>query len=188
MTATIDRHHRIRLDVAWDGDEREVRHVRFECLAPPEAPCHQYPGCGCEEWDVEIHHPDHPMPGHEPVQQEECWKIPWLESFADVYDVVESYDPDLDDITEDDLRDGVIVTSWEGDWLAWSYADPEPRPGIQLAAGGKVHIGYGELAMRTRCGQNVHRRRRQGLTVETSRVHLTPPAVRCRRCYLGSAR
>lgn len=106
------------------GDDPQVHFIRdgrFVCVAEATADCHNYPACECDQWDMELH--GHlpgstPEPGHENVPHDECWIVPWVEasSLADSYE-------DGDGYSDDQFPDGPVTTSWECDYVLWSYAD-----------------------------------------------------------------
>ena len=131
--------HRIEVTRDADGD---VESARFVCTAPPTAPCRNYPSCECESWGEEHGDPKRgiaPEPGHEDVPQDECWIDPWLNNL-DLIDFAEYHDPHL---ASDELRDGPVEVSWEGDYLTWRYAEQnvtvEHLPGCNDGCDGDVH-------------------------------------------------
>lgn len=120
------RFHRIEVR---RNDGGGVDSVRFVCTAPLTAPCHQYANCGCEQWDPDLHGPI-PAPGHEPVQQSECWMDPWFNETTDTWsDFTDLYDgpididrPDVYGECADWLVSGPVDTTFQGDYMTWAYA------------------------------------------------------------------
>lgn len=128
--------HRIEVERNAGG---EVESVRFVCDGGDSASCHWWPDCGCETWGPEHGTPgpaspsgkreNLAMPGHEDVQQRECWIEPWFNATTDTWsDFTDLYDGPLDidqpDIYGDNadwLVSGLVVTTFEGDYMTWEY-------------------------------------------------------------------
>lgn len=140
MTARDDNPELHRIVVErhpWNAEENDpgelgsVASVRFVCDGGPDAPCHHFPACDCEEWwsnhyvtneNGEVVEPRRPMPGHEDVQQESCWIDPWFNATTgSPLDWIELYDGP-DEIGFDDLYSGPVSVSFEGDYMTWEYA------------------------------------------------------------------
>ncbi len=85
MTTTPATQHLHRVEVQHDADG-DIAFIKFVCDGDATAPCHTWPGCGCESWGGAHGQPEvpgiqkaiAPEPGHEPVQQETCWIDPWF--------------------------------------------------------------------------------------------------------------
>lgn len=119
-----------RIEVERD-EEGEVESVRFICKGTDASPCHHYPDCGCEEWSLELHGSQQqevpPQPGHENVQQPDCWIDPWFNETTDSpFDFAELYDGDIDHFALDDLRSAAVDVTFEGDYMTWRYASELP--------------------------------------------------------------
>lgn len=123
--------HRIAVERDPDGD---VEGVRFVCDGDDTAPCHHWPNCDCEDWG-DGHYLESwdwknptakrtPAPGHEDVQQAECWIDPWFNAcLDDPIDWAEAYHGP-EDLTSSDLRDGPVSVEFEGDYMTWEYGAP----------------------------------------------------------------
>lgn len=98
-----------------------IRDGRFVCTAPDDAPCRNYPDCGCEVWDPDLHG-EVPAPGHEAVPQPQCWRDPWINDVG----LHDSYDLDAAPVSDDEWPNGPVETEWHGDYLTWRYADELP--------------------------------------------------------------
>lgn len=95
--------------IAWTIDLAEEPRATFTCDALPGAECRTWCAVGCDEW----------CPGPEQHEQKDtgrCYVIEYLQNSGTAG---EQYAGE-----ETPLRDGPIVTSWEGDGYEWTYADP----------------------------------------------------------------
>lgn len=133
MSARDDnpRLHRIVVERDADG---AVESVRFVCDGDDAAPCHHWPACGCEIWGGDhgqleipgVQEAIPPAPGHEDVQQRECWMSPWFNDavgspleFAELYEGDEDYEADAG---LEWLVSGHVQTTFQGDYMTWEYA------------------------------------------------------------------
>ena len=57
--------------VTITGDEEHPR-IEFTCNGGTESDCHNYPGCDCESWDDDHHHPK--------VTHLTCWMQSWFDN------------------------------------------------------------------------------------------------------------
>lgn len=92
----------------------------FICDGGNDAICHNYPTCECEVWDAETH--DKPEGDHANSPHDECWMLPWLNA-------VTPADTSADNLRDDQIHDGEVLLSWEGEGVVWVYAEnQEPCP------------------------------------------------------------
>lgn len=99
--------------VTWNGD-----HPTFHCDGDETSPCHIYPDCECQYWDLNGPDGTHVHPD---VPHARCWRLDWLDATPfDAY-----YDGGTGTGDVPPRIDGLIETEWEGDCLLWCYADSD---------------------------------------------------------------
>ncbi|WP_066298889.1 hypothetical protein [Arthrobacter luteolus] len=118
MTKTSNTH---KVSLKEGPNRTTVPH--FECLGSASAACRIYPACDCESWNE--HHAKDYGPGHEPVQQDECWLHGWFDNDAAVYageDATDMRDNGLPDVLR---QEGTIEYSFCEEWIEWWFVtDP----------------------------------------------------------------
>lgn len=101
--------------IYWDTDGTPI--VKCEG-GDRESECHWFPDCDCEFWEGPGLHV-HGYVRHE----HQCWIVNYLNAGGSV--AADSYWP-FDEGGEEDgcpRRDGLIIASFEGDYMTWHYAD-----------------------------------------------------------------
>lgn len=127
----MSNHHSVTVttrleDEGTDDERRCVDTVKFECTAPDNADCRNYPKCDCEsfEWnDAETHDTS----GHKRVPGRPCWLTDWFDAPAVVYAGV-----DADDMRDDYAaavdRTGPITHEFMyGEYVEWDWAGEGDR-------------------------------------------------------------
>lgn len=108
--------HRVTLKAGPNG----TTVPRFECQGSASAACHIYPACDCESWNDD-HAKDY-GPGHEPVQQDECWLQGWFDNDAAVYAGEDATDMRDNGLPDTLCQEGAIEYSFCDEWIEWSFA------------------------------------------------------------------
>lgn len=105
-----------------------IRDGAFVCLAAPTDSCRNYPACGCETWDADLHPREPGKPaaaGHEDVPQADCWIAPWINAseLADSYFGPINHEDVYNDAHGMTFPDGPVDCVWEGEFMQWHYTD-----------------------------------------------------------------
>jgi hypothetical protein len=92
--------------------------AQFECRGDITSPCHRYPDCECESWDVD-HDENHPATPHD-----ECWMTGWFESEnGATYDGPDGYDMNDNGLPNDMDRSGPIQAHYDLEgFVSWKWA------------------------------------------------------------------
>lgn len=116
------------VELTPEGDhDRTV--VHFTCTASPTDPCHVYPACACESWDLDYLDVENERRSelklahrHPSTPHDECWMSPWFESDGASYegdDAVESvFGPQVPTIS----GSAPVEVTWTGEEVVWKWA------------------------------------------------------------------
>ncbi|GAC81684.1 hypothetical protein SAMN04488550_4156 [Gordonia malaquae] len=105
-----------------DWTSYENVRIEFACSGDETSECHQYPDCGCADWDD--HHEANLGPEHAAVPHKQCWMQDWFDNDCIV--------PMTEDVVFPLIRDdgrwkpgmsGPIRTTFELDYIAWQFED-----------------------------------------------------------------
>lgn len=100
--------------VAITGDKEHPR-IEFTCNGGTESACHNYPGCDCESWDDDHHHPK--------VTHELCWMQHWFDNDC-ISPMAEQ--GALDDCEYKVGMSGPITTEFCHDFVEWEFIPAKP--------------------------------------------------------------